>query len=329
MAFYSVKDGNLTPVAGGTLYADCPVGTILAYGGTTPPAGWFVCDGTALNRTSFAELFSVIGTQFGAGNGSTTFNIPDMREMVPRGAGTQSLKTVGAHNAKNVGEFQDDRIQNVTGKIEISGDGSWQPPVDYSGTGAIVSIGSGTVSCGGSGGTINDQRTNGFTFDASRVARTGTTTEVKSIGVNYIIKATRIAVPADFMSSIYQLASLKWYNGSTSRTVTNGTTEQTAVSINIPPSSSPRAFIMTSVVSWSTSEPLENRIFMDSNYSGGHVFTSDQSGVAGRLTTVTAVEHLDGDNAAHVISNKVKYMGDNATISSRLKVIEIRLPESA
>lgn len=191
MAFYNVKNGNLTPVAGGTLYADCPVGTILAYGGATPPAGWFICDGTALNRTSFAELFSVIGTSFGTGNGSTTFNIPDMREMVPRGAGTQQLKTVGTHNAKNVGEFQDDRIQNHT--HGLSGEMPYYQYTPLNGHFDYNVAANGN--CAGTYATVGISSGLGY--------RAGDTTEVKSIGVNYIIKATRIAVPADFMASVH------------------------------------------------------------------------------------------------------------------------------
>ena len=195
MAFYNVKNGNLTPVAGGTLYADCPVGTILAYGGATPPAGWFICDGTALNRTSFAELFSIIGTQFGSGNGSTTFNIPDMREMVPRGAGTQQLKTVGNHNAKNVGEFQDDQIQDHWHRLSTGSSTIGLETTSVHAKDSNIAIlnsswgQSHTADYALYGATISD-------------TRTGNTTEVKSIGVNYIIKATRIAVPADFVNSI-------------------------------------------------------------------------------------------------------------------------------
>lgn len=53
------------------------VGTIKAYGGATAPVGWLVCDGSAISRELYAELFGVIGTTYGAGDGSTTFNIPN------------------------------------------------------------------------------------------------------------------------------------------------------------------------------------------------------------------------------------------------------------
>lgn len=62
-----------------SLSAVVPVGTILAYGGHAAPGGWALCDGAAVNRTTYAKLFLVLGTYFGVGDGSTTFNLPDMR----------------------------------------------------------------------------------------------------------------------------------------------------------------------------------------------------------------------------------------------------------
>lgn len=60
-------------------------GEIKMWGTTTAPADWFICDGSAISRTTYAALFAVIGTTFGAGNGTTTFNIPDMRQRFPLG----------------------------------------------------------------------------------------------------------------------------------------------------------------------------------------------------------------------------------------------------
>lgn len=54
---------------------------------TAPPAGWRYCNGDAISRTTFAALFAIIGTTFGAGDGSTTFNVPDFRSRSPIGAG--------------------------------------------------------------------------------------------------------------------------------------------------------------------------------------------------------------------------------------------------
>ena len=98
MAIYDVstteKKAAPSLVAGGTLYADSPIGTILPYGGASAPSGWFLCDGSAVSRTTYSELFAVIGESFGTGDGSTTFNIPDMRESVPKGAGLTGNSSV-------------------------------------------------------------------------------------------------------------------------------------------------------------------------------------------------------------------------------------------
>ena len=65
-----------------------PPGTIVMTGRSTAPAGWLVCNGTAVDRTLYAELFAAIGLTFGSGNGTTTFNLPDMRGRVAAGVGT-------------------------------------------------------------------------------------------------------------------------------------------------------------------------------------------------------------------------------------------------
>lgn len=67
-----------------------PTGTVVPYAGGsgTPIAGWLFCTGTAVSRSTYATLFTAIGTTYGAGDGSTTFNLPDMRGRIPVGEGT-------------------------------------------------------------------------------------------------------------------------------------------------------------------------------------------------------------------------------------------------
>lgn len=83
-AFFKGDGSQLTnlPVADGV-----PVGTIILYGGFNPPGGYINCDGRALDRTLFYDLYSIVGTYYGSGNGSTTFNVPDLRGRVPIGTG--------------------------------------------------------------------------------------------------------------------------------------------------------------------------------------------------------------------------------------------------
>ena len=62
-----------------------PAGCIMPYAGATAPDGWLLCRGQAVSRTTYADLFAVIGTAYGVGDGSTTFNLPDLGGRVPAG----------------------------------------------------------------------------------------------------------------------------------------------------------------------------------------------------------------------------------------------------
>ena len=63
-----------------------PTGSIIPFAGKTAPEGWLFCQGQAVSRTTYAQLFAVIGTTYGSGDGSTTFNVPDLRGRVAVGA---------------------------------------------------------------------------------------------------------------------------------------------------------------------------------------------------------------------------------------------------
>ena len=79
---------------GGTV----PTAAIIPYGSITPPTGYLFCDGSAVSRTTYADLFTAIGTTFGVGDGSTTFNIPDLRARMPIGthpSGPVAIQTLG------------------------------------------------------------------------------------------------------------------------------------------------------------------------------------------------------------------------------------------
>ncbi|WP_405123213.1 phage tail protein [Pseudomonas sp. M20] len=64
---------------------DSMTGMVAAFAMTAAPTGWLKCNGAAVSRTTFAQLFAWLGTHYGAGDGSTTFNLPDMRGLFPRG----------------------------------------------------------------------------------------------------------------------------------------------------------------------------------------------------------------------------------------------------
>ena len=68
--------------------ATVPAGGIMAFGRSSPPSGWLAANGATVSRTTYAALFAAIGTAFGAGDGTTTFGLPDLRDRVAIGSGT-------------------------------------------------------------------------------------------------------------------------------------------------------------------------------------------------------------------------------------------------
>ena len=73
-----------------------PTGTVWTYAGTTAPTGWLFCDGTAISRTTYAALFAAIGTTYGVGDGSTTFNLPDTKGRVIAGKEASETRITSA-----------------------------------------------------------------------------------------------------------------------------------------------------------------------------------------------------------------------------------------
>ena len=88
-----------------------PAGTIITFAGTTAPDGYLFCDGSEISRNEYYELFDAIGTTWGAGDGSTTFNLPDIRSDFLR----------SAEDGSRVGESESWAIENITGSIEAAG----------------------------------------------------------------------------------------------------------------------------------------------------------------------------------------------------------------
>lgn len=86
-------------VAVDTTGASVPTGTITQFAAASAPTGWLVCDGSAVSRTTYAALFGVISTSYGSGDGSTTFNVPDLRGRVGVGyaasGGRSEVSTLG------------------------------------------------------------------------------------------------------------------------------------------------------------------------------------------------------------------------------------------
>lgn len=91
-----------------------PPGFIADFGNTSAPTGWLECDGAAVSRSTYARLFAAIGETWGVGDGSTTFNVPDLRGASRRGTGSHGSETMADTNpfaGPAVGAFEDDQLQ--------------------------------------------------------------------------------------------------------------------------------------------------------------------------------------------------------------------------
>lgn len=159
------SDGSLSRVAGGTLYADAPIGTISPFGGSVIPSGYLLCNGAEVLKTTYAELYAVIGDAFGTASDNTKFVLPDLRETVPVGIGENDVQTIAYHDVYTLGEFKDDSLGKHDHPLIVS------TRATYNTAGVPVGIGN------------NNTPT--------------TATHGKQLGVNYIIKAKQTAVPFD------------------------------------------------------------------------------------------------------------------------------------
>jgi microcystin-dependent protein len=94
--------------ASGIIAVAAPTGAILNWTTVTPPTGWLECDGSAVSRATYAALYAVISDTFGNGDGSTTFNLPDLRGEFVRGYddGTRGIDP----DARSMGDNQGDSI---------------------------------------------------------------------------------------------------------------------------------------------------------------------------------------------------------------------------
>lgn len=153
-----------------------PSGMVAAFArNTAPNANWLICDGRAVSRTTYANLFAAIGTTWGKGNGSTTFNLPDLRGVFLRGLDSGR----GLDGNRVFSSYQDDAIRNIVGTFEGNADDG-----DQWKTGAIYlksKISSGIAN--GSGDTYSGV----IGFDASRVVPTASENRPKNVAVIYCI----------------------------------------------------------------------------------------------------------------------------------------------
>ena len=180
-----IEVGELNQTAN-TFNGGMPSGAIQAFAMSTAPSGWLKCNGQAISRTTYAALFSTIGTTYGNGNGSTTFNVPDLRGEFIRGWDDSR----GIDSGRTMGSTQADQMQQITGSFEIlnRGGGSSTSEIIKTESGAFVdggqvNYGEGWQGEGGSRGKLME-----FDSAESPDARAGDETRPRNVALNYCIK---------------------------------------------------------------------------------------------------------------------------------------------
>jgi len=174
--------------------AGIPIGTLFPFAANTqdPPTGYLFCDGSAVSRTMYPDLFSVLGTTWGDGDGSTTFNLPRSEDLVLQ----------GASSTNPVGTYKEAGLPNITGSTVAHADSASSKPAP---TGAFYTGGTATVSTYGSDASRGKQM-----FDASRCSAiygASDTVQPPAACVKFIIKAYDGVTPGSAGIDLSQYAS--------------------------------------------------------------------------------------------------------------------------
>ena len=179
--------------AWGGLASGIPTGTILTFGATNPPSGFLECNGSAISRSTYASLFSILSTTHGAGDGSSTFNLPDLRGQFVRGwdnsAGVDSGRSFASSQTdQNKNHTHTTDSQSLTGSVShLSGSLANNPG---SASGIITKLSPTSAVGARSSGSAN---ASGISIDATHshtISSSGGGTEArpKNIALMYIIK---------------------------------------------------------------------------------------------------------------------------------------------
>lgn len=160
------------------------VGEVAFFARATPPSGWLKANGAAVSRTTYAALFAAIGTTFGAGDGRSTFNLPDLRGEFVRGLDDGR----NIDGGRRLGTAQGDAIRNITGAFDTS-KGSWaQQFVDFAETSGAFDLIRGNKQWTGDPNNGGNNLPTGFKFDASRVVPTANENRPRNIALLACIK---------------------------------------------------------------------------------------------------------------------------------------------
>lgn len=170
-------------LAGLIANAGTPSGTVIWHAGSSAPAGYLKANGAAVSRTTYAALFAAIGTTYGAGDGRSTFNLPDLRGEFVRGWDDGR----GIDNGRTFGSAQGDAIRNITGSIDTGSHNGQQLFDEATATGALaISRRQWKKWTGDSGDGGNNPAA--FDFDASRVVPVAAENRPRNIALLACIK---------------------------------------------------------------------------------------------------------------------------------------------
>ena len=137
-------------VSGDTL----PIGALLPFSGNTIPTNWLLCDGREISRTDYAQLYNVIGTRYGVGDGSTTFNLPNMKGRVPVGldASQTEFDTLGETGGEKTHTLTVSEMPSHKHTVAANSLGASATTVVASGSNATVGNPVGEISISNTGG---------------------------------------------------------------------------------------------------------------------------------------------------------------------------------
>lgn len=157
-------------------YAAVPAGTVITYAGTKTPGGYLFCDGSAVSRTTYSKLFEAIGTTYGNGDGSTTFNLPKIND-------NRFIEYVSTSDT--IGEQKEAGLPNIVGKF-------YGPRVNTASGSATGAFGVEQTGYEYSASDDSGSLYHNFTFDASKCSDVYkddvTTVQPKSITLRAYIK---------------------------------------------------------------------------------------------------------------------------------------------
>ena len=157
----AIEDGAVIQAKASNMLV--PTSAVMAFAGGDPPSGWLYCNGQAVSRTTYAALFAIISTTYGAGNESTTFNVPDLRGAFIRGHDNGR----GLDPSRGFGTYQADAFKSHNHLVKEGATGS-----------------------GGSGEqlTSGDDYTATVAYHSYSLDAGGTETRPKNYALHYFIK---------------------------------------------------------------------------------------------------------------------------------------------